>query len=330
LCWGLFLAPMRLLKAWEWENVWAVFSIFAMLVGPLAVAIWAVPHFVEINRAVGPRALLFTAFIGAISGTSGFLFSYTVPVLGIGLASSLNAGGSMAISLLPLVFLHRQTIVHRSGLFTILGVVLSIWGLWFCGQGGALRDKTSASKKGETARTIRLTFGQCIAANIFAGAISSGMNIVLAFPNPIFREAHRFGISDFQTAVAFLAPYMAGGFFSNIVYAAYVLRKNNTTSRFFSAGSARCLLWTVFMAMFFLAGTISYVFAVGLLGLFGAIITWGVSGAAMIVFSNMWDVMLGEWHGEAAHQMALGVAVLVISILVLGMAQYFYQMNPLG
>jgi L-rhamnose-H+ transport protein len=321
---------MRLLKAWEWENIWTVWSVFAMLVGPLTIAIWVVPHFVEINQAVGSRALLFTAAIGAISGISGFLFSYTVPVVGIGLASSLNAGGSMAISLLPLAILHRQTIVHRSGLFTIFGVILSIWGLWFCGKGGALRDKKAASTVGAAVPKIRFTFAQCVAANIFAGALSSGMNIVLAFPNPIFREAHRFGISEFQTALAFLAPYLAGGFFSNIFYTTYVLRKNNTTSRFFATGSVRCLLWTVFMAMVFLVGTISYVFSVGLLGSFGAVITWGVSSAAMIVFSTLWDVMLGQWHGEAARKMTLGVAVLVLSIVTLALAQYFYQINPLG
>ena len=38
-CWGVFLTPMRLLKAWEWENIWAVWTVFAMLVGPVAVAV---------------------------------------------------------------------------------------------------------------------------------------------------------------------------------------------------------------------------------------------------------------------------------------------------
>ena len=330
LCWGVFLAPMRLLKAWQWENIWTVWSIFAMFLGPLAVALLTVPHFVEIGQAVGIRALLFTGFIGAISGTAGFLFSYTVPVVGIGLASSLNAGGSMAISLLPLVILHSQTILHRSGLFTVIGVVLSIWGLWFCGKGGAMRDKDASGQPGAVASGVRFSFGQCVAMNIFAGAISSGMNVVLAFPNPIIDEAHRFGLTEFQTATAFLAPYLVGGFFSNVIYTTYVLRKNKTFSRFVAPGSLKCLLWTIFMAALFLVGTISYAFAVGLLGSFGAVITWGVSGAAMIVFSTLWDFTLGEWHGEPAHQMTLGVVVLIASILVLGAAQYFYQINPLG
>ena len=156
------------------------------------------------------------------------------------------------------------------------------------------------------------------------------MNVVLAFPNPIFEVAHKFGSTDFQTATAFLAPYLVGGFFTNIFYCAYVLRKNHTTVRFLAPGSFKYLLWTIFMAAVFDVGTISYAYAVGLLGSFGAIITWGVSGAAMIVFPTIWDALLGQWRGKAARQMVYGVAVLIVSIGVLALAQYFYQINPLG
>jgi L-rhamnose-H+ transport protein len=330
LCWGVFLAPMRLLKAWEWENIWAVWTVFAMLLVPVAVASLVVPHFVEINKTVGPEVLFFTCAIGAVSGTAGFLFSYTVPVVGVGLASALNAGGSMAVSLFPLVILHSKTIAHRSGMLTIAGVALSIWGLWFCGKGGSLRDKEAAAQEITPVHKVRLTFPQCVAANIFAGAISSGMNVVLAFPNPIVDVAHHFGSTDFQTATAFLAPYLAGGFLTNIFYCAYVLRKNRTTSRFLAPSSSGYFIWVFFMAVVFDVGTISYAYAVGLLGSFGAIITWGVSGAAMIVFPTIWDSLLGQWRGLAARQMTYGVLVLMASIMVLALAQYFYQLNPLG
>ena len=320
---------MRLLRAWEWENIWSVWTVLAMLVGPLVVAACTVPQFISINQTIGWQVLLFTAGMGFISGISGFLFSYTVPVVGIGLASSLNAGGSLAVSLLPLLVLHSRTIAHRSGIFTLAGVGISVWGLWFCGKGGSLRDKELAEKKGAEKPNHRFSFAQCIALNVIAGSISSSMNVFLAFPNPIFAVAHDYKLTEFQTAVEFLAPYMVGGFFSNIFYTTYVLRKNHTFSRFYH-DSLRCFAWTALMAMVFLIGTISYAYSVELLGSFGAIITWGVSGAAMIVFSTLWDVTLGQWYGKAARKMAMGVAVLLTSIIVLGMAQYFYQINPSG
>src|SRR5215469_10293061 len=125
LCWGIFLAPVRSLKAWKWENIWIVWSFFATLVGPWFVAAWSVPHLLDVNREVGARMLLLTIFLGGVSGTAGFLYSYSVPVIGLGLATSLNAGASMAMSLLPLGVLHRETLFHRSGGFTVLGVMLA-------------------------------------------------------------------------------------------------------------------------------------------------------------------------------------------------------------
>ena len=72
-----------------------------------------------------------------------------------------------------------------------------------------------------------------------------------------------------------------GAFFSNVVYAGHLLRRNNTFPHFFVAGSLRCLLWSVFMAALFVIGEYSYAGAVALLGSFGAVITWGLSALSL-------------------------------------------------
>jgi L-rhamnose-H+ transport protein len=330
-CWGIFLAPIRILKAWEWENIWIVWCVFATLVGPWAIAFWAVPHFVEVNQDVGARILLLTSAVGAVSGMAGFLYSYTVPVLGLGLATSLNAGASMAMSMLPLVALHRETILHRSGVLTIFGVILSAAGTWLCGTGGTLREKELDHQKSPAeSDNTRPTFFRCLVLAIVAGAIGSGMNIALAFPNPIFDVAHKYGSSSFGAATAFLAPYLAGAFFSNVAYAGRLLRKNNTFSHFFASGSLRCLLCSIFMAALFLLGEYSYAGAVALLGPFGAVITWGLSAAAMILTSGLWDLFQGEWRRQAARAMALGVGTLILAVVTLGLAQYFHQIDKLS
>src|SRR5262249_34021358 len=200
--------------------------------------------------------------------------SYTVPVLGLGLATSLNAGSSMAMSMLPLVALHRETILHRSGVLTILGVILSVAGTWSCGRGGKLREGSDREKSPAESDKTKPTFFKCLVLAIVAGAIGSGMNIALAFPNPIFDVAYKHGSSSFGAATAFLAPYLAGAFFSNVAYAGRLLHSNNTFSFFFAAGSLRCLLCSIFMAALFVLGEYSYAGAVALLGSFGAIITW--------------------------------------------------------
>ncbi len=326
--WGLYLAPMRLLKVWQWENIWALWSIIGLLIGPLLVAIWTVPHYWQVNQTVGPGILMLTVLLGAVSGMSGFLYSMTVPVIGLGLATALNGGSSMALTLLPLFTLHRGTVLHESGLLTLLGVGLSVLGISLCGKAGGMREKDVLNERDRSQeKTNKLTFAKAVAACCVAGAISSGMNIALAFPNPIFTVAHKYGGSDFAAANAFLAPYLIGGFFSNILYSVYLLRKNSSFRRFLLPGALRCSLWTAFMACVFLFGVVAYAGAVGLLGSFGAVITWAVSMAAMILISGVWDVCVGEWKGQPFKTMALGVGVLMIAIVALGFAEYFYQMK---
>ena len=80
------------------------------------------------------------------------------------------------------------------------------------------------------------------------------------------------------------------------------------------------------MAGVFVFGVSAYAGAVGLLGSFGAVIVWGVSMAAMILISSLWDVFLGEWKGSPAKVMAQGVAVLMVAIVALGLAEYYHQL----
>ena len=331
--WGLMLAPMRIIKKWEWENIWIVYSLVGLLILPLLVALCTVPHYWQVNQKAGLRALALTLFFGAICGMSGFLYSMTIRVLGLGLATALNGGSSMALALLPLFVLHRKTILHISGLLTLLGVGLSIIGLSLCSKGGSLRDKDRANFETDVAQTTsKLTFFECVVACCAAGAISSGMNVVLAFPslNLLSQVAHKYGSSDFGAANAFLAPYLIGGAFSNFVYAGRLVQKNGTFPRFFVPGALRCAMWSAFISVLFVFGATSYTGAVGLLGTFGAVITWGVSTAAMIFISSLWDVSLGEWKGQPLKIIAWGIGVLLIAIVALSYAEYFHQLEPIA
>ena len=330
--WGLFLAPLRIMKGWEWENTWAVWSIVGMFLGPLLVGVVTVPHFWEVNRALGSGVLSLTLLLGAVAGMSGFLYSMTVPVIGLGLATALNGGSSMAMSLLPLFVLHSRTVLHTSGVLTIIGVALSVTGIALCGQAGGLREREKSAASGDagTKRTTGFSYGRNVFACCLAGIISSAMNIALAFPNPIFDVAHRFGSSDFGAANAFMAPYLIGGSFSNMAYSAYLLRKKRSFSRFFGRGAIPWALWSVFMSVVFLFGTYAYTGSVSLMGSFGGVIAWGVSMAAMILTSGMWDISLGEWSRKPLKSMVLGIGVLMTAIVVLSFAEFFHQIGDLS
>jgi L-rhamnose-H+ transport protein len=328
ICLGLLLTPMRKLQGWEWENFWAVWSIVGLLLGPIAVAAAVIPHPFEVFSGIGFRLVALTLVLGALGGTSGFLYSMTIPALGVGLAAALNAGSAMATSLLPLAVVHSNTIWRRSGLLTITGICIAIAGMGICTKAGSLREQETVDRNVSRAGGMaRGSFAKGVVLCLLSGFISSLGLLGLAFPNRIIEIAQKFGSSDFGANYAFLGPFMVGGFFSNFLYVARRLRTNKTFPRFFGPHTMRCVGWSSFSAVLFVAGMTTYAGGVAVLGSFGGVVVWGNSMAATILSSSLWDISNKEWRGRPVRVMAAGVGVLLGAIVLLGLAQYFHQLD---
>lgn len=333
--WGIFLAPLRVIKVWQWENIWLVWTFLGLFVAPLIFAAWTIPHYLELNKVIGMPLLVLAVVVGGLVSTSGFLYGVTIPGIGLGLATALNAGSCMAMSLVPLVVLHRKSLLHPSGWLDIAGVALSIVGLAFCSKGGGLRDAELKKKKlsEDTIEVVagphKLSFVQSVALCCVAGVINSIFNLALAFPNPIVNIARHLGYSEFDANNAFTTPYLIGGAIINCMYAAFLLRRNNTFARFRAPGWLACAFWSVIMGGMFLFAILAYTKALALLGSFGGVIAWGLSMAAMILVSSLWDVLMGEWKGPAAQAMTFGVVILMAALVALSFSQYFSQIETL-
>jgi len=328
ICLGLLLAPMRKLQGWEWENFWVVWSVVGLLLGPIAVAIATIPHFTEVFKGIGFHFIALALVLGALGGTSGFLYSMTVPALGVGLAAALNSGSAMATSLLPLAIVHGYAVWRKSGLLSITGIFIAIAGMTLCTKAGSLREQENADRSRSRAGGMaRGSFAKGIVFCILSGFISSIGLLGLAFPNRMIDVAQRLGSSHFGANNAFMSPFLVGGFFSNFLYATHRLRTNGTFCRFFQPHALRCVGWSAFMGLLFVAGMTTYAGGVAVLGSFGGIVVWGNSMAATILASSLWDLANKEWRGRPVRVMATGVGVLLVAIVLLGLAQYFHQLE---
>jgi len=332
---GIFLAPLRVMKAWQWENVWALWSIAAMFIGPLLFAMWTIPHYFQLNKFIGMPMLWLTLILGALAGTSGFLYAVTIPSIGLGLATALNSGMCMAMSLVPLVVLHHKTLLRPGGMSAMLGVALSILGVTLCGMGGSLREaELNKNKNNDQQATVagaevpdRMSFVRSVVFCCLAGVITSAFNLALAFPNPVINAALRFGESEFAASNAFTVLWLIGGGVSNLIYVFFKLRQNNTFQRFSAPGWLPCAFWSVLMSAAFLFAMFAYTGSVSMMGSFGGVIAWGVSMAAMILASALWDLFMDKWTGVAARAMVYGVGILMAAIISLSFAQYFSQLE---
>ena len=63
---GSYALPMKKTPKWQFENIWLVYSVVAMLVLSWGIAFATVPHLGEVYRRAGPAPVLMVFTFGLI------------------------------------------------------------------------------------------------------------------------------------------------------------------------------------------------------------------------------------------------------------------------
>src|SRR5690349_8246043 len=71
---GMFAVPMRFTRSWQWENVWLVYSISALVVIPWVAAAGTVPNLFQIYRSVPLSIVVLTILFGFGWGVANVMF----------------------------------------------------------------------------------------------------------------------------------------------------------------------------------------------------------------------------------------------------------------
>jgi L-rhamnose-H+ transport protein len=136
-----FTLPMKFTRRWAWENTWLIWSIFALILFPVAATLLTVPRIGEVYAEVGSALILTVAAFGAGWGIAQVLFGLAVEAIGIALTFSIVLGMSAAIgSMIPLIRLHPEKIFSKGGMGVMLGVLLVIVGVVICAIAGRRRE----------------------------------------------------------------------------------------------------------------------------------------------------------------------------------------------
>jgi L-rhamnose-H+ transport protein len=321
---------MDRLKRWRWENFWMVWSVIALFVGPTLTAALSVPHVMHFYSHVPTRALLATVFVGAIAGTSGFLYSRSVPAIGFGLATAFDSGSGLVVgSIIPLFKTQTLSSNLASNILSIAAVAVGIVGIFFSAKAGKVREATLSKEdvSGRLSKT-QMTFFKGVAFSIVAGSIASCMNLGLVFQGDIAGTARAAGASGFGISSAFLAPYLFGGFLSNILYAGVLVKRNRALPLFRLPGTGSDWFWSMSMGLFFALAIAAYSGAIARLGEFGTVVGWGLKTAVAIAISSIWDLQRGEWSTRGKSLMLVGVGILIVAVVLLGTAQSLFVSSP--
>jgi L-rhamnose-H+ transport protein len=312
-----FALPMKFVRAWAWENTWLLWSAFALLLLPCALAFTTIPAFGAILAGAG-GVVLTVAVCGAAWGVAQVLFGLALDKIGIALTFSIVLGLSAAMGgLVPLVRLHRDKLLTPAGLVSLAGIALVLLGVTVSAMAGRMRDRSQHTE----ARTAHFGVGLLMA--IASGVCASMMNVGFSFGTPLSVAAAAHHANSLWWTDAIWVPLMAGGAVPNLLYCAYLLRKRKSAENYTAATAGRNVSLSLAMAGLWFGSSVLYGIATAFLGDLGPVVGWPLFMSLIVIVASVLGVWTGEWRdagSRALRVQGLAVLILVCAVVVLSRA----------
>jgi len=336
---GSFYIPYKKVKGWAWESMWIVGGIFSWLIVPPLAAWITIPGFMDIIKQTGYDVLGWTYLMGVLWGIGGLTYGLGVRYLGVSLGSTIILGLCAVFgSLVPSVyynFFPREgkdtiTILATShwGQMVLLGIAICVLGIIICGKAGMMKEKDLAKNSEAKAENKDYRFGLGIFVAIVSGILSACFNFGLEAGKSMADAANAAHLLATPGETSFLyrnnVVYIVvlwGGLTTNFIWC-MILNARNKTFGDYANPKAPLLKNYLFAA---LAGTTWFLqfffYGMGESRLGNGASSWILHMAFIILIANMWGLVLKEWKGvskKAFSTVILGIAVIIISVLVVG------------
>jgi len=323
---GCTVVPMKYASRWKWENVWLSFTLFALVLLPLALVLlrtaqpWASYH-------AAPVSTLWSVFLFGLGWGIGMTLAgigYTMLGMGLGVSIVLGLTASVG-SLLPLLLLYPSRLAGGSSLVLYAGVAVMLMGLAMSAKAGRLRQSVRSTEE-ITSKADITAFGKGdmrvgIIICLIAGLLSSMVNLGLVFGDNIRLAAMARGASLPDAVNVLWLPLMASCFLVNLAYCSYLLTKNNTWKLFVAGGTKSHWFIGFLMGVCQIAGLSMYGFGAYRMGNMGAILGFPAFMSMTVITANTLGWVTGEWRGSPRKAYVYGVAgllVLVVAIVIIG------------
>lgn len=310
-----FTLPMKYTHRWAWENIWLVWSVFALLLLPLLTTIETLPHIAAIYHSTPLTLILEVIGFGVGWGVAQVFFGLAVDAIGIALTFSIVLGTSAAVgTLIPLLRLHPERLNRAAGHGVLAGVVLVVMGVLTCAIAGKRRERILRT---HTDASGKLMLGLVLA--ILCGFGASFVNFGLAFGSSLIQAARSLGASALAAPNAVWLPLMIAGAIPNVFYCVLLLCWNRSVARFRGATASHWGL-ALLMAVFWFGSTLLYGIAVVELGSWGPILGWPLFMSLIVITATVLGIISGEWKNSGRTAVAIqwtGVALLVLAVFVL-------------
>jgi L-rhamnose-H+ transport protein len=317
---GAFAVPMKYAHKWKHENIWLVFTVTGLILLPWVVTVATVPSLTEVYRLAPLGSLVLIAVCGIGWGVGAALVGVAFRMLGIGLGFAIILGLSALLgSLVPFFLQPQQDVSASQGRLYLLGGCLMLIGIAVVSIAGSLRERAEANRDGSgSAGGKHFATGLIIA--IAAGIFSSLLSIAIAFTSGMVDTARHLGASPVWASNVVMAPTVTGGAIANLVYCAYMMRRNHSTRLFWQPGVGSHWFNGIVMGACWYGGLAIY-------GLgeqrIGSADGWPLFIGAMILSSSAAGFLVGEWKsvGQRGKWILCGGSLLIFfSLIMVGTA----------
>jgi L-rhamnose-H+ transport protein len=317
---GIFTYPMKLVKGWEWENIWSLFGILGLVVLPWMAAWTLAGDLAGIYGMVPVSTLLSVSALGLAWGIGSVLFGLGISALGLSLGYSIVMGTTAVFgTLIPALWLEPDIFATERGVKLACSLVLVIAGLLLNAVAGKKRDRLADSADFHILR--KTSFGRGLGICLLSGVLSACFNIGFAVTTDLTAAAQRAGAGALGASFTVWAPIMGAGFLPNLVYCSYLFRRNGSFGlmrshrRNWAHAAVMACLWILSVG-FYSEGS-------HLMGSRGATVGWPILVSSSVLGANALGLFTAEWKEmgwSVRGYLYAGLAVLLAAVFLAGSA----------
>jgi len=316
---GSFAVPLKTTRVWKFNHIWTLHSLLAMGVMPWIVAMAAVPRWSEILTRVPVRGWVILVGWGVLFGIASLLYGIAVDLLGIALGFAIQLGLSIVLGAsLPLLWAGAFELRSGRDWLFVLGLALMVVGVILCAQAGGSKGETGTPG----AKRFRLGLLVAIVGGILAPTLNFGIQYGTALLSKGAGTGPKqgFPVEIYLAWAAFLSA-------AAVVQSAYCFGRvvcEHSIGRFGAGMRTRDALQVPLMSLVWITSVFLYGRSAFGLGALGNSFGWPVFVALIIVTSNAWGVVLGEWQQAAKaafHRMLAASVVLIAAAFLIGQSK---------
>ncbi|WP_181896322.1 L-rhamnose/proton symporter RhaT [Seonamhaeicola aphaedonensis] len=324
---GLFSIPVTKVKTWEFENIWGVGSLIALLLLPWPLSYFFVEDLSQLYASIPNSILISIVLCGFAWGIGGIYWGRAIATLGMALGVSILMGLINVFgSIVPLSVFEPNKIFTLGGGILILAVLIMIVGIIIISIAGKKKEQALVireSKVVENKKTgiFRLGLIFCL----ISGILSSAVNFAFIIGAPITEEASKMRVHDYATSFAIWSLVFTANFSINVIYGFYTMLKKGTLKNLSKGSFSREWIGAVFMGLAWPGGIIIYGIGANAMGPYGAYAGFPMMILASILAGNLAGALGGEWKntGVAPRRiMITGILVLCLAFSLLGYSTY--------